>query len=180
MQLEMAKKLYQAFDCAISEMLPMFAQRSAGSKACVRLYQWKPSEVSVFLLLVLSPNSDAFTWEGAWSVKQEFPFHLYPMSPVGKPNADIPAEEPVEGEFRFRIPELWDVGKDTWWHLRGDFDKRDIILDEFANIDWAAPTPTYSDQQIRSVVDAAVSRIKSDALPFLSAAISRSPDAEIP
>lgn len=169
MRPQIASRLYDTCDREIQKRLPMFIHvRERGHKR-VRLYRWDPrDEVSVFLMLVLSPNTDAFTWEAGWSPRHEFPSHLYPMSPRGNKDADIPPAEPIAGEFRFRIPDLWDPGKDTWWHVRGDTEKRDLTLEEFASVDWNTYSgPDYSDEQVAATVGKAIERIATDAMPFV-------------
>jgi len=177
MDANVAKRLFAAFDLRMRDTLPAFVRSANAAKALreFREYHWEIAKVATsFLLVVVSPNSDAFTIEGAWSKNGKFPFQLNPMSPLGNQNADIPPADPIDGEFRFRIPELWDVGSDTWWHVRGDHDMRDVDLDTFLNTDWSnTDVPDYSDAQIEQVVGEAIRRINTHAIPFMCEGMSK-------
>ena len=58
--------------------------------------------------------------------------------------------------------------------MRGDHEISDLSLDNFLKEDdWENYSmPTYTDEQIASVVDAAFSRIKIDVIPFIEKGVS--------
>lgn len=67
-------------------------------------------------LPVFKQKDDAFTVEIAWSRQGRFPRHLGYLSPRDIPRSGIRASEPVEGEFRTRLPRFYS-DRDQWWEV---------------------------------------------------------------
>ena len=85
-----------------------------------RLYLWDCRKDMYFYLLltIATPTrGDAFTIEFAYSIKRKFPATLPLMHPFDIPESDICHDTPKDGEFRFRIGEFLQPGKDHWWWL---------------------------------------------------------------
>lgn len=167
MQAKAGKALRAQFHSEMQVRLPTFTP-VADSEVPPgdRLYKWAIDDRFIaYLLLAISPKSDAFTLEAGWTADGHFPFDILCMAPIDLPQYDIVKDAPLNGKFRFRLPELW-AGKDVWWHLSGRPGTSDMSLKEFLADGWMNPPPQYSKEQIANAVEEAIAKIEVYALPY--------------
>lgn len=113
MKAKLSKHVRRELMRLLAERAPQFRTRANPWKDS-DLYVWPISDsLACFLFLFFWPGKDCFNIELAWSCQGEFPWNL-----IGRTVND----EPVQGELRFRIADLWrdDLRNDEWWRLSAE------------------------------------------------------------
>jgi hypothetical protein len=127
---------------------------------------------SVFLSFQVSSRDDSFTAECAWSNKGRFPVTLTQMFPVDIPDKEISHDKPRDGEFRFRLSQLVQPGKDFWWHLSPPLTIEDILRQQRHLIETGTLEEEFPVEKALAKVPAAVEEALGwfvlYALPFFS------------
>lgn len=131
----MRKKLAQAvrkeFDSCLKQRLPKFksvkpdfikmlGKTEKGIPLGGRLYLWDfKKDLNFYLMLVLASQKvgDAFTIEGAWTKHNRYPALVGLMNPLDIPELTILHDIPINGDFRFRMSDLYKAHQDHWWWL---------------------------------------------------------------
>lgn len=113
MKAALAERTRKMFRTLMRELHPSFNEvHGLEIPAGCRVYACRSScTLAMFVALTVSPKSDKFTIEVAWSEKGEYPAKWGGIS--------LPEDEPRNGEMRFRLFRLWasDSRDDLWWSL---------------------------------------------------------------
>lgn len=116
-----AKEVRQAFERMICTSLPEFTRMKGEGRLPRgrRPFEWRMSaSLSAFVEINFAQYYDNFTIDCAWSMHARFPFVLIGCCPVDYPQRGISKDEPVNGEYAFRLGNLWAGPKeDVWWHV---------------------------------------------------------------
>jgi hypothetical protein len=161
------------FDCFKSSLkakLPMFqpvidkALNNAGSGFSRRVWKWQFHPFLVFFISILySGKWDEFYVEGAWSEKGRWPSKLTPGTPRTVSEVKMIRSPAVDGEFLFRMQELWDPQGDDAWEIEY---KTGLERAWKEHTLWK-PTPTEELlKRIPSLVDDAVQKTSEFAIPY--------------
>jgi hypothetical protein len=166
MKSEIAKLLRKGFHETLSKRLPEFTVvNDATVPPGCRLYERRVCGCgSEYILLVISPTTDRFTLECAWSRSCSFPAFAPISSPVDVPAKGIRRDEPGGSTYRFRLASLWSQGKDYWWSL-------EPTPEAAYATQGAHNIPTDSGARtcgtINQCIDDAVARLEQFGIPFL-------------
>jgi len=133
MRSKLGKAVRKRFDEIFTKELPQFEPVTPG-KICFdntlideipqgdRLYLWKYKDdlyLYVFLTIATPKFGDRFTVEIAWTKNQRYPLCAFCMFPYDIPESEIQHDIPINGDFRFRISELFEnrSNEDFWWEV---------------------------------------------------------------
>ena len=149
-----------------------------------RLYLWDFSkDLCVYLVLCIATPKmgDAFTVECAWTRNGRFPslLGLTIMHPCDFPKFGIVCDEPKDGDFLFRIGELWEPHVDHWWWVapRPSFEEINKWSREgnFEGEKLFGPPEMPIDEAMKNVVpcvEDAINRIIEYAVPYFEKIIT--------
>jgi hypothetical protein len=130
-----------------------------------------PGQLSVYVAFQLSPKSDSFTVECALSEKMRFPNHLGLMTPRANAISRLRREEPIDGEFRFRIGDLLEPPRDLWWHLSPPLTSEDIERNMRLLVDTGQMEPEFpvdkAKANLAGAVNDAIDHVLQQAVPYL-------------
>lgn len=147
-----------------------------------RLYLWDYKEdLYFYILLVISTQTmgDAFTIECAYSSKGRFPSTLPLMHPFDIPKSGIIKSIPLNGEFRFRLGDLFNPENDFWWWVcpNPSFEEISEWVKQPVTEETLFMPQKISDQEamesIEPLVRDAVDKIKNYAIPYFEKIIKK-------
>jgi hypothetical protein len=118
MNRQLGKVLRKRFAEELRERLPQFrCVKGHANSGTFNTYEWSVSaDLHVYVVLQINTRFDSFTIELSWSKHQGYPAHLNLMFPRDIPLSRIPRDQPKDGEFKFRLSNLY-ADKDVWWEL---------------------------------------------------------------
>ena len=80
------------------------------------LFCWRlHTGLTAYLLFYPINRRGRFKVDAAWSTHGNYPAHLSQMVVRRDEKLNIPADNPINGEFRFPVSELWDPSRDRSW-----------------------------------------------------------------
>ncbi len=171
MSKEITKAIVDEFETELKKNLPQF-QRVKGEPlptGC-RVYAWQFAPDLTFYVQLNIVHAEIFFVEIAWSRNGQWPTKTLPGMPRDIPEARLRRDNPVGGDFRFRLPYLWQAKDQSWDVIRQrSFEER---VREFESPDFlqklATPVPLQEVlPKIREVVQDSVSKIGEYAVPYL-------------
>lgn len=167
-------ELRKQFEKAVRERLPGFvADRTTVVVPGSRVWRTELAcGVTAYLVLFIHPRRDDFMLEGAWSVHGRFPSMMTLRQPRDIPRSRIKRDAPINGEFRLRIPYLWQ-DRDYVWQLVTDSEWReyaDKVMNPWFGVPAELPVePALS--RIPAAVEDAISKTVTYYLPYLESVV---------
>jgi hypothetical protein len=172
------KLLSRVFARRMAERFPQFEpEKATEASGGIMQYRWDPaSGLSFFLVMQPYEKTDDFTLEAGWSVKGRYPWNNMAGRPVEDPVRGIPPDSPKDGEFRFRIGELWPPHDEKWWRtsrrwgLGDPFDMSTMIAT------FTSQTGTefdFTEQEMEGVVREALDSVERYVVPYFEDTLRR-------
>lgn len=183
MRSALGKAVRRRFQQQLNNYLPMFLpDPTAIVPQGFKVFRWatRPG-LSCYVSLHISEKEDRFTIECAWSLTDTFPI-LGQQCPRAWPERGISPDEPVDGQFSFRMGQLWQPG-DCWWWLvpeqewiaRLERFTAAVIAQDYSAVVRAMEDPPLEQAManVQPMVDDAVSRIVNEAMPYFETIINQ-------
>lgn len=126
MEAEFRKKVKSLFKTAMEGMRPRFVGETVPGDPFLKerdvLYRWEvEGSPAFFVLLWINPKaSNSFTVECGWSERGRWPNLALILSPCSRPDLGLERSEEVDGEFQFRIGQVFAPQGDHWWEVADD------------------------------------------------------------
>lgn len=196
MRSKLGKAVREKFDNLIRKTLPQFhlvepreVDTPAGDK-CMEtpsgccLYLWKCRDnLYFYILLEINPKQgDSFTIELAWTRNKRFPICTDLMFPYDALESGIKRDIPINGDFRFRISELFEKhsNEDFWWEVAPsptweEFAKWNREADFTGEKLFGPPVMPLEEamRNVRPCVKDAVDKIEKYAMPYFQEIIQK-------
>ena len=171
MRRELRWALKSELERQIREKLPRFRPARLPQLPDFIVFCWTLApELTVFVSFQISQKHDSFTTECAWSTKGRFPASMTQMFPRDIPESGIRHDDPIDGEFRFRLGELFAPRQDFWWHLSPQLTIEDVLRQQqhvirTGNLEEEFPIE-QAIARVPEAVNDALDRIVRHALPY--------------
>jgi len=160
MRSSLSKPLRETFEKSLKERLKS-AKRVSLKSAPSGSLAWLIDEnekAAAYVVLVISPRSDRFTLELAWSSHKRIPDQA----------EKLPGEEGDSGELRFRLSRLWRPnGFEVWYDLEYEEDYPDL-----KDFNAFPADENLCQQRIPVKVSRALDALERHGIPYLKRSIS--------
>jgi len=190
MRAKLANEVRRYFDELIKEKAQQFRKVKPGKVKLFgkmepeippgyRLYLWRfERDLYFYLMLVIGSHNigNAFTLECAYTRNERFPSLSGVMHPYDIPRCDIIRDEPIDGDFCFRIGNLWEPRDDHWWWIvpPESFEEFDKWLLEGKIPLYHREVPIEEAMKnVKPCVEDAVDRIVKYAIPYFEGIIEQ-------
>jgi hypothetical protein len=147
--------MQQRLSC-FKELEPLYGSPLFGNDLAV--------DLSVYWYFIVSPKYDEFLVEGAWSRHGRFPSMISHLLPRPFPELGMSRSEPINGDFRFRLRNLW-TAKDAFWQLTRRPGLDELEAEIWDGIDRREPVDVAI-ARIPDVVAEVIDRILVFGIPY--------------
>jgi hypothetical protein len=187
MRSRLGKAVRQRFALQLRKHVPAFEpDTTAIVPSGWKVFRWQAcSDLACYVVLCFDRGHDRFTIECAWSHSNTFPQYGALQYPRDWPVQEIIRDEPVGGQFRFRLAYLWQPD-DYWWWLVPEAQVKAlqekfidaVIARDVADVMHAMDDPPISEALVNvpAAVDDAVQKIVEHGMPYFHGIIGTAPE----
>lgn len=120
-------------------------------------------DLAFYVVLVPYRQHDRFTLEGAWTRNGRFPSSIGILEPRDSVVPYLIRDEPRNGDFRFRVPRLWQAQEFAW-----DLAPRPSMVDELLKFGRLPEEPPIEEglSKVDAMVQDALEKIDEYLVPY--------------